>query len=198
MSYNNRKNMMNHMGNQYMMKKPNNTLNDKMKMNTLYEGDSGRDVEKLQQLLLEVVTLFPSLPIVTVDGIFNSSTTNAVKEFQELNGLTANGVVDSDTWNKLHYLSNQNATRKDILVNGVDFLDQSENIIAEGDSGEYVTVLQEYLNKAADKFPNIAKLKVDGIFGPITKRAVLEFQRLNNLEVDGVVGAETWKILAEL
>lgn len=195
--FNNRKNMMYNMNKKYMNKKPNNILNDKIKMKTLYEGDSGREVEKLQELLLDVVTLYPSLPIVTIDGIFNSETKNAVKEFQELNGLTPSGIVDDMTWNKLQYLSNKNPNRVDALVNGVDFLDQSENIISEGSTGDFVKELQEYLNIAADKYPNINKLKVDGIFGPKTKAAVIEFQKLNDLTPDGIVGTNTWEVLSK-
>lgn len=196
--FNNRKNMMYNMNKKYMNKKPNNILSDKIKMKTLYEGDSGREVEKLQELLLDVVTLYPSLPIVTIDGIFNSATKNAVKEFQELNGLTPSGIVDDMTWNKLQYLSNKNPNRVDALVNGVDFLDQSENIISEGSTGDFVKELQEYLNIAADKYPSIGKLKVDGIFGPKTKAAVIEFQKLNDLTPDGIVGTNTWEALSKL
>jgi len=195
--FNNRKNMMYNMNKKYMNKKPNNILNDKIKMKTLYEGDNGREVEKLQELLLDVVTLYPSLPIVTIDGIFNSATKNAVKEFQELNGLTPSGIVDDMTWNKLQYLSNKNPNRVDALVNGVDFLDQSENIISEGSTGDFVKELQEYLNIAADKYPSIGKLKVDGIFGPKTKAAVIEFQKLNDLTPDGIVGTNTWEVLSK-
>lgn len=195
--FNNRKNMMYNMNKKYMNKKPNNILNDKIKMKTLYEGDNGREVEKLQELLLDVVTLYPSLPIVTIDGIFNSETKNAVKEFQELNGLTPSGIVDDMTWNKLQYLSNKNPNRVDALVNGVDFLDQSENIISEGSTGDFVKELQEYLNIAADKYPSIGKLKVDGIFGPKTKAAVIEFQKLNDLTPDGIVGTNTWEALSK-
>ena len=50
--FNNRKNMMYNMNKKYMNKKPNNILSDKIKMKTLYEGDNGREVEKLQELIV--------------------------------------------------------------------------------------------------------------------------------------------------
>jgi N-acetyl-anhydromuramyl-L-alanine amidase AmpD len=50
---------------------------------------------------------------------------------------------------------------------------------------EQVKVLQEFLG-----------LKADGIFGPITDKAVRKFQKENNLVVDGIVGPQTWAAMA--
>jgi Putative peptidoglycan binding domain len=49
-----------------------------------------------------------------------------------------------------------------------------------------VGVLQKLLNRGG------AKLKADGIFGPRTKQAVIDFQRPRGLKPDGAVGAQTW------
>ena len=37
---------------------------------------------------------------------------------------------------------------------------------------------------------------IDGKKGPLTKRAIEDFQRANNLEVDGKVGIKTWTVLS--
>ena len=37
---------------------------------------------------------------------------------------------------------------------------------------------------------------VDGNKGPLTKKAIEDFQRANNLEVDGKVGTKTWAVLS--
>ncbi|MCM8796259.1 MAG: peptidoglycan-binding protein [Candidatus Omnitrophica bacterium] len=37
--------------------------------------------------------------------------------------------------------------------------------------------------------------EIDGKIGPLTKKAIKDFQKANNLEVDGKVGPKTWAIL---
>jgi murein DD-endopeptidase MepM/ murein hydrolase activator NlpD len=58
----------------------------------------------------------------------------------------------------------------------------SRSIIRRGSNGPDVAYLQGKLN-----------LKADGVFGPLTHWAVIDFQKDNGLKADGIVGPLTWK-----
>ena len=55
----------------------------------LSEGDTGRDVELIQRKLNRISVNYPGIPkIYPTDGFFGTATTDAVKKFQEVFGLT--------------------------------------------------------------------------------------------------------------
>lgn len=53
-------------------------------------GSKGKEVESIQKALKVAVT-----------GIFDGNTTRALKEYQKINGLVADGIVGPKTWSKL-------------------------------------------------------------------------------------------------
>ncbi|MBD1919353.1 MULTISPECIES: peptidoglycan-binding domain-containing protein [Cyanophyceae] len=62
---------------------------------TLRQGDSGAAVTELQQLLnAKGINI-------TVDGVFGGATRVAVVQFQQQNGLVADGIVGIQTWQAL-------------------------------------------------------------------------------------------------
>lgn len=61
-----------------------------------------------------------------------------------------------------------------------------------GSSGFEVRTIQTQLNSISDSFPAIPKLRVDGVFGPLTQDAVRTFQQVFNLPVTGIVDFATW------
>ncbi|HUJ29472.1 MAG TPA: DUF4157 domain-containing protein, partial [Myxococcales bacterium] len=65
-------------------------------------------------------------------------------------------------------------------------------MLAVGSTGPAVSDLQTRLNGL-----KLNAGKVDGIFGPITRGAVLAFQKARALDVDGIVGPHTWAALLE-
>jgi hypothetical protein len=63
--------------------------------------------------------------------------------------------------------------------------------VARGDRGDVVIWAQEHLNGAGQS------VRVSGIFGDATGRAVRRFQRAEGLLVDGVIGRATWRRLLD-
>ncbi len=55
----------------------------------------------MQEQLNRIAQNYPALPVITADGIFGSATANAVRTFQRIFGLPANGIVDYPTWYKI-------------------------------------------------------------------------------------------------
>jgi peptidoglycan hydrolase-like protein with peptidoglycan-binding domain len=63
-------------------------------------------------------------------------------------------------------------------------------LIRVGARGDYVRQIQSCLNSV-----NNAGLATDGICGPLTQAAVINYQRANGLSADGIVGPITWEHL---
>jgi len=63
-------------------------------------------------------------------------------------------------------------------------------LIRVGERGDYVRQIQACLNRV-----NNAGLNEDGVFGPLTQAAVINYQRTNGLNPDGIVGPLTWNHL---
>lgn len=64
---------------------------------------------------------------------------------------------------------------------------ENKPVLRLGSKGHYVTEVQKFL---ADK--GIYHGAIDGIFGPLTKQAVIEWQGYCEIIKDGVVGKGTW------
>lgn len=109
-----------------------------------------------------------------VDGIFGNATQNAVLSFQQANGLSADGIVGKNTWEKINNVNPQN------------------KVLKLGSFGVEVKYLQQkLLSKLYD--PGT----IDGIFGTRTENAVKSFQQENGLNPDGIVGKQTWAALMD-
>jgi peptidoglycan hydrolase-like protein with peptidoglycan-binding domain len=100
-----------------------------------------------------------------VDGHFGPKSVEATRRFQRSRGLPATGVLKAATWQKL-------------VVR-----------VQQGSRGDAVRAVQIVLYETQPSVP------VDGVFGPVTRRAVVALQRESQLTPDGVVGPVTWQRL---
>jgi hypothetical protein len=59
----------------------------------------------MQRYLNRIRVNYPLIPQITnPNGMFGSDTTEAVKTFQSIFGLTTDGVIGKETWYKISYL----------------------------------------------------------------------------------------------
>lgn len=68
----------------------------------LQPGDTGEKVRLLQYMLSVLSTYIPSIPPVTVDGIYGSATRAAVLAAQRRFRLPETGTVGTQTWNEIY------------------------------------------------------------------------------------------------
>jgi peptidoglycan hydrolase-like protein with peptidoglycan-binding domain len=76
----------------------------------------------------------------------------------------------------------------------IPILETPQPTLSQGARRPAVRELQLKLNSAGANPP----LKVDGIFGPLTRAAVIAFQEAHDLTTDGIVGPITWAALNQV
>lgn len=69
---------------------------------TLRFGSNGEDVATLQYMLSILAEFNRGLRVVNIDGVFGNETDNAVKTYQNLLGLVADGIVGYGTWESIY------------------------------------------------------------------------------------------------
>ncbi|MHB1323650.1 MAG: peptidoglycan-binding domain-containing protein [Coriobacteriia bacterium] len=141
------------------------------------QGGRGPAVEDVQKRLL---TLGFDLGPTGVDGVFWGATLAAVRLFQQERGLREDGVVGDETWAALVDATFQLGDR--LLYLKLPYL-----------HGADVETLQGALNVLG-----FACGEPDGIFGAYTERAVGEFQANVGLRVDGITGPDTVRAIERL
>ncbi len=161
-------------------------------------GSRGEGVRVVQYLLRYVATFDNRIPVITVDGIYGENTASATRAFQEINGLPVTGAMDETTYSVLY----------DTYRGYIGSLPDSQFIgtarpypgfiVTEGQSNEYVTALQTYLNVISRTYPEIPEVDIDGTFGPATRGAVIAYQTRFGLNPDGIVGLSTWESISSL
>ncbi|MCQ4770918.1 peptidoglycan-binding protein [Intestinimonas massiliensis] len=160
---------------------------------------AGPDVVVVQTELNRIGQNYPAIPkIQPVDGVFGQQTEEAVRRFQEIFGLTADGVVGKATWYRLVSLY-VGVNRLSELVSegqrmfGIPF--QAPQAVSEGSPRNQVLMVQYFLSILAQFDPLIPFVTLDGIYGPATRQAVRSFQTAQGIPVTGTVDTATWNAL---
>ena len=140
-------------------------LKEDAKVYVMQLGDSGPDVEGVQQRLYELGYLDNKA---NIQGNFGERTEEAVKVFQKKNELTADGKVGDHTLEMLY---------------GEDVVSNAYRL---GDQNQVIKDCQLALKKMG-----YITFKPDGEMGKATVSAIKAFQQANGLTRDGALGPVT-------
>lgn len=165
----------------------------------LQEGDTGIAVQSLQYYLA-VIAYFSNgaLPAIAIDGIYGPATTAAVRAFQELVGLPADGIVGRQTFLRIQQAYEDILATLPPGIEGDRAKPYPGYFLSEGQEGEDVRDLQTYLRGIAEYTGVIPVIPVTGYFGTQTRDAVSALQAQNGLPVNGAVGPVTWNLIRRL
>lgn len=113
-------------------------------------------------------------------GFFGPGTKQAIRAFQQLRGVVADGIVGRNTWNEL-------------VESGWKLSDRVLYMKHPPFRGDDVLALQARLNALG-----FDAGREDGILGRDTDRAIRAFQREYGVAEDGIVGPHTYSALTGL
>lgn len=159
---------------------------------TLELGAQGNAVKALQKRLRALGYLSDS-----ADGSYGANTVAAVAAFQQANGLKADGKAGAKTLNAIYASDASSASAAATpqstarpSVDDDDVTTTGYTTLRRGDEGNAVTTLQQALKNAGYYVGH-----VDGVYGIGTVDAVKAFQEAMDLKVDGVAGPATQRAL---
>ena len=162
----------------------------------LRRGSSGPYVVVIQASLNRIAQNYPAIPkIADVDGIFGSRTEASVRAFQQVFGLTPDGIVGKATWYALVRLYTAVTRLSELRSQGQRFYSidwQYPNSLYPGDQGNKVRHLQYMLSMLSEFIDQIPNISIDGIYGPATESAVRAAQGWFGLPVTGITDSATW------
>ena len=159
-------------------------------------GMQSIEVSMLQYYLAVIGADYEAVQPVEITGYFGENTERSVKSFQRVFGLPQTGEVDRATRNDL-YRAYQGIVES-VPPKYTAVALYPGTVLREGDSGESVRIIQEYLTLINRTYPNIPAVNNTGYFGPVTKRSVIEFQKQFGINPSGLIGAVTWDKIAEI
>ena len=163
----------------------------------LSEGDTGIYIKQLQYFLSLVAENTDEIPTIAIDSVFGPETRQAVEAFQRLYGIPVTGVVDAETWNTLFNVYRGIVTSSPEYYTGIPITPYPGYALSLGMQNNEVRILQGYLSRLSETYPQIPPVEVSGVFGTATRDAVYAAQQLFGLPVDGIVRINTWNAISD-
>ncbi len=136
-----------------------------------------------------------SLPTVVPDGIYGTTTMQAVSAFQRKKGLPVTGVTDEQTWYAI-----VEAYEPALIILGpaepIEIIMDPGQVFILGEESPYILLAQSMLIFLAGEFDGIPTPNHTGVLDRETARSLSGFQVINGLPDTGQLDKITWKNLS--
>ena len=129
------------------------------------------------------------------DGIYGSTTIEAVSQFQREHGLPVTGVTDQATWEGIVAQFAPALVRVD-AAQPLQLILNPGQVIRRGESHPYLYLVQSMLVTISDVYGSVPAPQITGILDLPTGEAISAFQYLSALPQTGELDKITWKHLA--
>lgn len=156
-------------------------------------------IRNLQTYLRRLSYMDDDMIKVPIDGIFETYTQNAVRQFQRNNDLPLTGVADRQTWDAVYqaYLKElERIALPDPIIPFPSF--PVDYKIALGEESFLVSIVQHMLQELSTIYDTFDAVKINGKYDDTTKEAIKNFQERNGLMPTGEVDKATWNALSRI
>lgn len=159
------------------------------------ESFVGQPIRSLQTMLRVIAEDGGYIPTVVPDGIYGTSTMNAIAAFQRYHDLPVSGVADQTTWEKVAEIY-EIAIINIGKAEPIEILIEPGQVFVLGDASPYLYLAQSMLIYLADDHLSIPLAVHTGILDTETAAALRAFQILSGLPETGELDRNTWKNLS--
>lgn len=154
----------------------------------MYEiTDKQGAIRAIQRYLFTLHYFTDSIPFLTINGVYDSTTKNAVLAYQALRGLPTTGIVDEESFEQLF----KDYTAAAIALSQNAFIPPDTKLpVGIGKRGMGIRNLQELIAALLPRYGITVTPDRSGIFSYATARAVNALRRAYRLPEDGTVTNE--------
>ena len=175
------------------------TIQQEFPPSPLKNGDDNQFVFTAKEALNIISVNYPAIPvIVIVNTIFDENLEAAVKEFQNIFNLPVTGIIDTATWFEIGTIQASVLRLAELAAGGILLDDIVEDITEIEERIQVlprVQMVQFFLNVLSAFYSSIPAVDIDGILGPQTRNAIIEFQKTMGLPTTGLIDEETWNAM---
>lgn len=159
------------------------------------ESFLAQPVRSLQTMLRVIGKDLGYTENVIPDGIYGSSTMEAVSRFQRQHALPVTGVVDQVTWDTV-VAEYEPARIRTEAAQPVQIIFNPGQVITKGQFHPYLYLIQAMLTAISEEYGSIPAPAMTGTLDLPTAESIAAFQYLSDLPQTGQVDKITWKHLA--